>query len=332
MIYIRSPYQHKRTQKITGIVIHTTAGAYNGTINWFQKNPNSVSAHYVVKENGSEVTQMVKDDYVSYHAGIVSKPTTPVYKGGNPNEYTLGIENADNGDPHGLNRTAQYKTLIKLVHDLCKKHNLPIDSNYICGHKQIRSTKTCPGNIDVNYVINEAKKLQGESMPDCLVPNTPEWQKKYMELVEKSSKYDSFVKAGYENAEKMLNKFEELRNEAKAANDARKQAEEAAEISRKELKDFIATLADDQHLKTRQDKAEIVSVASRYGVLMGNYEDISIKYQNDKDLWGKTKAELESEIARLKAMLDYEDVLSNATLEELIRALVKKLTTILRFK
>lgn len=171
---------------------------------------------------------------------------------------------------------------------------------------------------------------KGESMPSD--GNIEISKETFEQLVTKADKYDKFERAGYNSVEKMLNKFDELKNECKAANESRKQAEEAAEISRRELRDFVAVLADDQHLKTRQDKAEIIAVASRYGVLMGNFEDLSIRYQNEKELWGSSKAELESEIARLKAMLDYEEVLTNASLEEIIRALIKKLQNILRTK
>lgn len=152
-------HKHKRTQKITGIVIHTAVGTYAGTLSWFKNNSSLVSSHYLVKEDGSEVTQIVTDDYVAYHAGTVSKPTTPVYRGGNPNEYTIGIECADNKKPADFDRSQQLPTLIKLVADLCKKHNIPCDRNNICGHKEIRSTKTCPGNIDVDYVVREAQKI-----------------------------------------------------------------------------------------------------------------------------------------------------------------------------
>lgn len=163
-----SPYFSSRGNwKVTGIVIHTTVGNYEGTLNWFKNNPNKVSAHYVIREDGGEITQMVSEDKAAHHAGIVKDPTTPVYRGDNPNFYTIGIENADGGNPHSHNRESQYKTLAELVRTICKRHNINIDRQHICGHREIRSSKTCPGNIDVDRVVALANEQEEESnMPE----------------------------------------------------------------------------------------------------------------------------------------------------------------------
>lgn len=273
------------------------------------KNWPGASYHFWIGRTG-KIYQLNDLDWITWHD---SK---------NTNSIGICVNGYFHPDVNDTPEKRQLDSLYWLIRHLLEQYGKHIT---VRGHRDVSST-ACPGDNLYPLIRN----YNEGSMPDD--GNIEISKKTFEELVTKSDRYDKFVRAGYDSAEKMLNKFDELKNEAKTANDGRKQAEEAAEISRKELRDFIATLADDQHLKTRQDKAEIISVASRYGVLMGNYEDISIKYQNDKELWGKTKAELESEIARLRAMLDYEDVLSNATLEELIRAMIKKLTTILRSK
>ncbi|HTK03449.1 MAG TPA: peptidoglycan recognition family protein [Alphaproteobacteria bacterium] len=154
--FIQSPYwQSRQGKKIDGIVIHTTVGTYDGTITYFQNNDRSVSAHYVVSLDG-DITQMVNENVGANHAGNVSNPTTPVYKGFNPNWNTIGIENADNADPAGADRSRQLPALANLVRDICLRNGIPIDRNYICGHRELYDKKTCPGNIDVNKVVSLA--------------------------------------------------------------------------------------------------------------------------------------------------------------------------------
>lgn len=157
MKFVQSPYFQSRNKKpIDGIVIHTTVGTYDGTVKYFQKNDRQVSSHYVTSLNG-DITQMVTEDVAANHAGITSNPKTKVYKGFNPNWNTIGIENADNGDPAGADRSKQLPALGKLVADIAQRNNIPLDRDHICGHRELYDKKTCPGNIDVDEVLKIAK-------------------------------------------------------------------------------------------------------------------------------------------------------------------------------
>lgn len=171
---------------------------------------------------------------------------------------------------------------------------------------------------------------KGDSMPsdDEMVLKKSVFE----ELVTKASKYDAFKSAGYENAEKLINKLDELKESAKQDRETKLNIELELKTLRAEYIEFKNTLGDDNHLMTTRDNTALLLAASTFGTLKGNWEDLQAKYQNDKEVWGDKKSELETEITRLKAMLEYEEVLSNASLEELIRELVKKLTNILRSK
>jgi N-acetyl-anhydromuramyl-L-alanine amidase AmpD len=158
MRFVQSPYFGSRGgHAIDLVVIHTAVGYYEGTIKYFQNNDRGVSAHYVVKEDGSEVCQQVDEVKEAYHAGIISNPNPKYYKGINPNLSSIGIENADNTKPGEWDRTGQYKALGILVRDICKRWNIPIDRDHICGHRELYDKKTCPGNIDVDKVVQLAK-------------------------------------------------------------------------------------------------------------------------------------------------------------------------------
>jgi hypothetical protein len=57
---------------ITDIVVHDTEGSYSGTLSWFQNCSAQVSAHYVVRSSDGEITQMVAEEDVGWHAGSIN--------------------------------------------------------------------------------------------------------------------------------------------------------------------------------------------------------------------------------------------------------------------
>lgn len=146
-----------------GIVIHTQVGTLDGTDAWFHNPASSVSAQYGIDLDGPRTYQWVLEENQAYAQGIVDRPTFQMVldrPGVNPNSYLISIECADNGNPAGADRTQQYPVLIALVQDICTRNNIPIDRQHICGHHEIRFSKTCPGNIDVEYVVQQARKGQ----------------------------------------------------------------------------------------------------------------------------------------------------------------------------
>jgi len=59
--WLQSPnYSSRGGQKVRLIVTHSCEGNYAGSINWFAQARSQVSAHYVLKEDGSECTMMVR--------------------------------------------------------------------------------------------------------------------------------------------------------------------------------------------------------------------------------------------------------------------------------
>lgn len=313
MNYIPSPYKHKRTQKITGIVIHTTVGSYAGTLKWFQNNPSTVSAHYVIKEDGSEVTQMVPDDYVAYHAGTVSKPTTKVFIGGNPNEYTLGIENADSGKPHDIDRSKQYPTLITLVADLCKKHNIPCDRDHICRHSEIRSTKTCPGNLVVDYVVAGAQKvLKGESPQESMSEEVQKFVTKYK------------VKTLSEASEMFDRELAFLKDERVKTATLEKNNAELKEEYDKFILTIVEKLNPVKPLPAITDKNYALALVDE---VVKSESDIRRELKNKEDEWIKKEQALEEENRQLEQQVkDLKDEMEK--LEQQLGRLKKHLATI----
>ena len=50
------------------LVLHDTEGSYEGAVSWFAQERSKVSAHFVIKEDGSEATQMVDIADKAWHA------------------------------------------------------------------------------------------------------------------------------------------------------------------------------------------------------------------------------------------------------------------------
>jgi len=120
-------FQKGRTDKITTVVIHTTEGSYAGTIQWFQNPQAETSAHYVVRSNDGEVTQMVRDGDTAWHA-----------KGGNA--YGIGVEHEGYVNDAKWYTDAMYRSSAALVKHLCDAHQIPKDRKHIVGHSEV------PGN------------------------------------------------------------------------------------------------------------------------------------------------------------------------------------------
>jgi N-acetylmuramoyl-L-alanine amidase len=107
-----------------------------GTLNWLRNPAAKASAHYLVTKLGA-VYQLVKDEDTAWHVGIVNKPDWVLYKGNNPNNYTLGIEHeALAGE--GLSEP-QYQASLELHRELVAQYNIPIDRNHIIGHYRLDS-------------------------------------------------------------------------------------------------------------------------------------------------------------------------------------------------
>ncbi len=151
----------RQGRKPIAIVIHTMVGSLEGTYAWFRNPESKVSSHYGVGLDG-RCWRFVKEEDTSWHAGRVYTPTWKLYDGTNPNYYTIGIENEDNGQPDAERTEAQYQTNAGLVVEICKRWNIPIDREHVIGHREIYAKKTCPGALDVDRIVSLAKKMANE--------------------------------------------------------------------------------------------------------------------------------------------------------------------------
>jgi hypothetical protein len=108
-LWVASPYYHSRGTSASAVAIHTMQGSYPGTIAWFQDNPSSVSAHYLVRSADGQLTQMVRDAQAAHHVG-------------SQNSYTLGIEHEGYVDNPAWYSTAMYNASAALTRNFCSRY------------------------------------------------------------------------------------------------------------------------------------------------------------------------------------------------------------------
>lgn len=95
-LWVASPYHSTRTS-YDSVTIHTMQGYYAGSISWFQNNPNSVSAHYLIRSSDGQITQMVRESRAAHHVGVHNKTTLGIEHEGfinNASWYTAAMYNA----------------------------------------------------------------------------------------------------------------------------------------------------------------------------------------------------------------------------------------------
>lgn len=129
---------------INYVVIHTMQGSYTSAINWFQNPSSNVSAHYVIRAGDGQVTQMVREKDIAWHAGNYSY-----------NTQSIGIEHEGFVSDSSWYTDAMYKASAALTRNLCLKYGIPMDRAHIIGHNEVPgATHTDPGpNWDWAYYM-----------------------------------------------------------------------------------------------------------------------------------------------------------------------------------
>ncbi len=106
------------------IIIHDIEGSYGSAIQLFQ-NPNTqASAHYVVSYQG-QITQMVAEHDIAWHAGNWDY-----------NTRAIGIEHEGFAGKN-LYTLAEYQASAQLAASICSRWGVPLDRTHVIGHYQV---------------------------------------------------------------------------------------------------------------------------------------------------------------------------------------------------
>ncbi len=144
--------------KPEAIVVHIICGSLASADSHFNNPASQVSAHYGIGKDGT-IHQYVDELDTAFHAGIVVNPQWKLIdekKHVNPNFYTLGIEHA--GQPEDVWPDAQVKASASLIADVAARWDIPLDTDHVVRHQQIRASKTCPGSyIQIPILLEQAR-------------------------------------------------------------------------------------------------------------------------------------------------------------------------------
>jgi len=133
------------------IVIHSCEGSYVVCWSWLTNPAARASAHYVVREDGSEISQLVHERDRAWH---VAARYECARNGGHDcerngqsiNDFSIGIENAGFASQPMWPR-AQLDASARLVCDITRRWGIPRDRYHIVGHAQLQpADRTDPGS------------------------------------------------------------------------------------------------------------------------------------------------------------------------------------------
>ncbi|MBA3463350.1 MAG: N-acetylmuramoyl-L-alanine amidase, partial [Deltaproteobacteria bacterium] len=131
-------------------VIHSCEGNYAGCWGWLKNPAAGASAHYVVNESGSEVTQLVRESNRAWH---VSAAYNCNYAGGSQcnkqgvstNNFSVGIEHAGFASQTSWSNGIIEKSA-KLTCNITQRQGVVRDRNHIVSHGQLQPyNRTDPG-------------------------------------------------------------------------------------------------------------------------------------------------------------------------------------------
>ncbi len=147
-VWRASPNYSARPTGITHVIIHTCEGGYSGCVSTLING--GVSAHYVVNESGSQITQLVRETNKAWHVGATYEcsrngNTDCAKNGQGVNNFSIGIEHAGFGSQASWSN-GLLTASAKLTCDITRDRNIPRDRFHIVGHGQLQPyNRTDPG-------------------------------------------------------------------------------------------------------------------------------------------------------------------------------------------
>ena len=145
-----SPNYNSRPMGVKMVVIHTCESSYSGCWSWLTNTSSGVSAHYVVREDGGEISQLVRDGSRAWHIGATYQCSNNGgvecgLNGRSSNDFTIGIEHG--GYASTVNwPVGQIDASARLLCDITRDHGIPRDSYHVVGHGKLQpANRTDPG-------------------------------------------------------------------------------------------------------------------------------------------------------------------------------------------
>ncbi len=133
------------------VIIHSCEGGYSGCWSWLTTAASEVSAHYVVREDGAEISQLVREPLRAWHIGATYDASLNgghelKLQGVQSNHFTIGVEHGGYAS-QTLWPTEQIDASARLVCEITKRWQIPRDRQHIVSHGQLQPyNRTDPGS------------------------------------------------------------------------------------------------------------------------------------------------------------------------------------------
>jgi N-acetyl-anhydromuramyl-L-alanine amidase AmpD len=153
-IWRPSPNYDSRAPGVPGriamIIVHTCEGSYVGCWSWLSSTASGVSAHYVIDEDGSEISHLVAEPMRAWHIGArydcsLNRGRRCDLADVQSNHFTVGIEHAGFAAQTSF-PTRQIDVSARLTCAITQRHDIPRDNQHIVAHGQLQPwNRTDPG-------------------------------------------------------------------------------------------------------------------------------------------------------------------------------------------
>ncbi|HEX6038353.1 N-acetylmuramoyl-L-alanine amidase [Longimicrobium sp.] len=153
-IWRPSPNYNARPTGSTGgvqmVIIHTCEGSYSSCWSWLTNSAAQASAHYVVNESGSEISQLVREASRAWHIAAtydcsLNSSVLCGLNGVSSNHFTVGIEHGGFASQTTF-PSGQLDASARLSCDISKAYGIPRDRQHFVGHGQLQPyNRTDPG-------------------------------------------------------------------------------------------------------------------------------------------------------------------------------------------
>ncbi|MBZ4395387.1 MULTISPECIES: N-acetylmuramoyl-L-alanine amidase [unclassified Myxococcus] len=169
-IWRASPNYNARPSgtNVSMIIIHTCEGGYSGCWGWLTNSAAGVSAHYVVNESGSEISQLVRESNRAWHVGAsydcnLNGKVDCGLQGTSVNHFSVGIEHGGFASQSSF-PAGQIDASAKLSCDITKGQGIVRDSYHIVAHGRLQpASRTDPGpNWPWSSYISKIKSYCGD--------------------------------------------------------------------------------------------------------------------------------------------------------------------------
>ena len=87
----------------------------------------------------SDLWDLVAENQIAFHAGVVTAGPDSRFSGTNPNNYSIGIEmeNSDVITSPANFPQAQRDAVFKLARDVVQRNHIPLDRQHVVAHSEI---------------------------------------------------------------------------------------------------------------------------------------------------------------------------------------------------